>query len=75
MTVNGIARAVTAVSVTDDNPPNKAVARLTLGGTVLGINADVQVTYRPPLNNTDPLFQDLDGLDTAGFGPVAIPIL
>jgi hypothetical protein len=75
VTVNGVARAVTAVSVADDNPPNKAVASLTLAGAVLALNANVQVTYHPPLNNTDPQFQDLDGLDTAGFGPVAIPIL
>jgi len=75
VTVNGVARAVAGVSITDDNPPNKAVANLTLAGAVLGINANVQVTYHPPLNNTDPQFQDLDSLDTAGFGPVAIPIL
>jgi hypothetical protein len=75
VTVNGVARAVTGVSVADDNPPSRAVANLTLAGAVLGINANVQVTYHPPLNNTDPQFQDLDGLDAVGFGPVAIPIL
>ncbi len=75
VTVNGVARAVVGVSITDDNPPNKAVANLTLAGAVLGAAANVQVTYHPPLNNTDPQFQDLDGLDTVGFGPVTIPIL
>jgi hypothetical protein len=75
VTVNGVARAVTGVSITNDNPPNKAVANLTLAGAVLGVNANVQVTYHAPLNNSDPQFQDLDGLDSVGFGPVAVPIL
>jgi hypothetical protein len=85
VTVNGVARAVTGVSVADDSPPNKAVANLTLAGATLGAAANVQVTYHPPLNNTDPQFQDITevapgqtvppGLDAASFGPVTIPIL
>ncbi len=80
VTVNGVARAVTAVSVVDDNPPNKAVANLTLAGAVIGAAANVQVTYHPPLNSNDPQFQDIGvapapGLDAVGFGPVTIPIL
>jgi hypothetical protein len=85
VTVNGVARAVTGVSITNDSPANKAVANLTLAGAVLGINANVQVTYHPPLNNTDPQFQDVTevapgtvappGLDAGAFGPVTVPML
>jgi hypothetical protein len=85
VTVNGVARAVTGVTIANDNPANKAVANLTLAGAVLGINANVQVTYHPPLNNTDPQFQDTTevapgavappGLDAGAFGPVTVPML
>jgi len=85
VTVNGVARAVTGVSVTNDNPPNKSVANLTLAGAALALSANVQVTYHPPLNNTDPQFQDIfevapgltppPGQDAVGFGPVTVPML
>jgi hypothetical protein len=85
VTVNGVARAVTGVTIANDNPANKSVANLTLAGAVLGINANVQVTYHPPLNNTDPQFQDVTevapgsvappGLDAGAFGPVTVPML
>jgi Putative flagellar system-associated repeat len=66
-TVNGVNRAVTAVSVSDDNPPNKAVVTVTLAGAVLARNAVVAVSYRQPLSSSDPQLQDLDSQLVVGF--------
>lgn len=74
VTVNGVNRAVTGVSIANDNPPNKAVVSLTLGGALLARNAVVGVQYRQPLSNSDPQLQDPDTFETAGFGPINVTV-
>jgi flagellar associated repeat protein len=74
VTVNGVNRAVSAVSVVDDNPPNKAVVSLTLAGAVLPLNGTVTVQYRQPLTASDPQLQDLEGNLVAGFAPFSVPV-
>jgi hypothetical protein len=73
-TVNGVSRAVTAVAITNDNPPNKAVLSLTLAGAVLPANGTVTVQYRQPLSSSDPQLQDLDTLLVPSFAPVSVPV-
>jgi hypothetical protein len=74
VTVNGTTRAVTAVSVTDDNPPNKAVVSLTLAGAVLPLNGTVSVQYRQPLLASDPQLQDLESNVVASFAPFSVSV-
>jgi hypothetical protein len=74
VTVNGTSRAVSAVSVTDDNPPNKAVVSLTLAGAVLPLNGTVTVQYRQPLQASDPQLQDLESNPVASFAPFTVPV-
>ncbi|HEX3589992.1 MAG TPA: SwmB domain-containing protein [Pseudonocardiaceae bacterium] len=74
VTVNGASRSVTAVSLVDDTPPNKAVLTLTISGTVLPLNGTVTVLYRQPLVNSDPALQDLEANEAVGFGPVSVPV-
>jgi hypothetical protein len=71
--VNGVARTVTGVSVIDDSPPAEAVVDVTFDGVPLTSGQTVSVLYRKPLTANLPQLQDLDGLETAGFGPVSIP--
>jgi flagellar associated repeat protein len=73
-TVNGVNRAVTAVQVINDSPPHQAVVDLTLGGLALKAGATVTVQYRQPLTSSSPQLQDLDGLETANFGPTPITV-
>jgi hypothetical protein len=74
VTVNGTSRAVTGVSILNDNPPADAVVDLTLGGAALPNGATVAVQYRKQLSATLPQLQDLDGNQTANFGPISIPV-
>lgn len=74
VTVNGTNRAVTAVSVVDDSPPNKAVVSLTLAGAVLPLNGTVTVQYRQPLLASDPQLQDLEGNVVASFAPFSVSV-
>jgi hypothetical protein len=74
VTVNGTTRAVTAVSVTDDNPPNKAVVSLTLAGAVLPLNGTVTVQYRQQLLASDPQLQDLESNVVASFAPFSVSV-
>jgi hypothetical protein len=73
VTVDGVTRTVTGVSVTDDSPPDHAIADLTFTGAALTAGQTVTVLYRQPLTSSDPQLQDLDGLTTPGFGPVSVP--
>ncbi|HEY1570497.1 MAG TPA: SwmB domain-containing protein [Pseudonocardiaceae bacterium] len=74
VTVNGVSRAVTGVTVLNDSPPLNAVVDLTLGGALLPNGATVTVQYRKQLSAGLPQLQDLDGFQTANFGPVSIPV-
>lgn len=67
VTVNGVILPVTAVQVTDDNPPDLATVSLTLGGT-LPAGATVSVQYRQSLFLSAPRLQDMDGLSVSNFG-------
>jgi hypothetical protein len=73
VTVNGVTRTATAVTVIDDTPPAQAVVDVTFGGATLTAGQTVTVLYRVPLTNTQPALQDMDTLKTAGFGPISIP--
>jgi hypothetical protein len=71
--VDGVARAVTGVSVVDDSPPADAVVGVTFDGAALTTGQTVSVQYREPLTANLPQLQDLDGLQTNSFGPISIP--
>jgi hypothetical protein len=74
VTVAGVLRNVTAVSVVNDSPPNKADVTLTVAGDPLPIGATVSVEYRQPLLNTGSQLQDLDSLPVATFGPAVFSV-
>ncbi|HEX5118195.1 MAG TPA: SwmB domain-containing protein [Pseudonocardiaceae bacterium] len=71
--VDGVARTVTGVSVTDDVPPANAIVDVTFDGLPLTSGQTVSVLYRKPLTAGLPQLQDLDNLETNSFGPVSIP--
>lgn len=73
ITVNGVPRTVTAVSVVNDSPPNKAVVAVTFAGVPLTAGSSVGVQYREPLLTGRPQLQDPDGLLVSNFGPVVVP--
>lgn len=72
--VDGVARNVTGVTITDDTPPLHAITDITFDGAPLTTGQTVAVTYRQPLTAGDPALQDLDSLQTASFGPVSVPV-
>lgn len=67
VTVNGVARTVTVVRVTDDAVADDAVVDLTFSGAVLSSGSTVTVNYRRPLTAAAPQLQDLSGRDVASF--------
>lgn len=71
--VDGVARTVTGVQVIDDSPPADAVVDITFDGAALTSGQTVSVTYRKPLTAGQAQLQDLDGLQTANFGPISVP--
>jgi hypothetical protein len=73
VTVDGVARTVTGAAIVNDSPADHAVIHLTIGGAVLASGQSVSVQYSAP-DPTQPALQDLDGLLTADFGPVAVPV-
>lgn len=74
ITVDGVARTVTGVAITDDSPPANAIVDITFDGAPLASGQTVAVVYRQPLTGGTPALQDMDGLQTASFGPVSIPV-
>lgn len=72
--VDGVARTVTGVQVIDDSPPANAIVDLTFDGASLTSGQSVSVSYQQPLTAGTPDLQDLDGLQTASFGPVSVPV-
>ncbi|HEX5120871.1 MAG TPA: hypothetical protein VFW65_37285 [Pseudonocardiaceae bacterium] len=74
VTVDGVARTATGVSITDDSPPLNAIVDVTFDGAPLTAGQTVTVLYRQPLTSGTPALQDLDSLQTAGFGPVSVPV-
>ncbi|GLY69021.1 SwmB domain-containing protein [Amycolatopsis taiwanensis] len=74
ITVDGVARTVTGVAITDDSPPAHAIVDITFDGAPLTSGQTVAVAYRQPLTGGAPALQDMDSLQTASFGPVSIPV-
>jgi hypothetical protein len=72
--VNGVAQAVTAVQIFNDDPPNQAVLDLTLGAAVPA-GATVTAQYSRPLVSTQAALQDLESLKTASFGPINVDVV
>ncbi|HEX5114141.1 MAG TPA: hypothetical protein VFW65_02980 [Pseudonocardiaceae bacterium] len=72
VTVGGVARTVTGVSVIDDSPPLDAVVDVTFDGLPLTAGQVVSVQYRKQLSSGLPQLQDLDGFQTANFGPISV---
>ena len=73
VTVDGVARAVTGETVLNDSPPNLAVLDVSVDGPALVTGQTVDVQYTAPTPD-QPALQDMDGLLTTGFGPVAVPV-
>ena len=74
VTVDGVARTVTGVAVRDDSPPLDATVDVTFDGAPLATGQTVAVRYRQLLTSGASALQDLDGLKTASFGPVSVPV-
>jgi hypothetical protein len=74
VTVDGVARTVTGVAITDDSPPADAIVDITFDGAPLTSGQTVAIAYQQPLTAGTPALQDMDNLQTASFGPVSIPV-
>ena len=70
--VDGVAHNVTGVQVSNDSPPADAIVDVTFDGAALTTGQTVAVTYRKQLTASLPQLQDLDGLQTASFGPISV---
>lgn len=73
VTVDGVARNVLRAAIVNDSPPGLAVIDITVGGPLLVSGQTVSAQYTAP-DPTEPALQDLDGLLTADFGPVEVPV-
>jgi hypothetical protein len=71
--VNGVARIATGVQVINDSPPLDAVVDVTFDGLPLTSGQTVSVQYRKQLTASLPQLQDLEGHQTASFGPISVP--
>lgn len=58
VTVDGVSRTVTGVSVVDDSPPAQAIVDVTFDGAALTAGQTVAVQYRQPLTSGQPALQD-----------------
>jgi Putative flagellar system-associated repeat len=75
VTVDGVARAVTAVAIINDSPPDLAILDLTLDGAALTSGQSVTVRYTRPLQSGQGSLRDLENNQTPSFGPVTVPVL
>jgi Putative flagellar system-associated repeat len=75
VSVNGVARTVSAVQILNDDPPNQAILDLTFGGLPIASTDTVTVRYTRPLVSSQAALQDLEALKTASFGPVTIAVV
>lgn len=73
VTVDGVARDITGAAIRNDSPPNLAVVDVTFDGPPLLAGQTVNVQYTQPAP-AQPGLQDLDGLLTPSFGPVAVSV-
>jgi hypothetical protein len=73
VTVDGDTRTVTGVAVRVDSPPDLAFIDVSFDGAALVSGQTVNIQYRDP-SPAQPALQDLDGLLTTSFGPVAVPV-
>ncbi|HEX3648760.1 MAG TPA: hypothetical protein VHV49_10035 [Pseudonocardiaceae bacterium] len=71
VTVDGVTRNVTSAAVLNDSPPNLAIMQVDFDGPALTRGQIATVQYATP-DPTQPSLQDLDGLPTPAFGPVAV---
>lgn len=74
VTVDGVGRTVTGVSVIDDSPPDQAVVDVAFDGAALTAGQTVTLQYRQPLSSADPAVQDLEHQPAPGFGPLSVPV-
>jgi hypothetical protein len=74
VTVDGATRAVTAVAVINDDPPNLALLDLTIDGVALTSGQSVTVRYVRPLTSGSASLRDLEANQTPSFGPVTVPV-
>ncbi|HEX3646980.1 MAG TPA: hypothetical protein VHV49_01055 [Pseudonocardiaceae bacterium] len=72
--VGGVARTVTGVSVINDSPPLQAVVDVSFDGLPLTAGQTVSVQYRKQLSASLPQLQDLEGLQSASFNPISVPV-
>ncbi|HEX5115394.1 MAG TPA: SwmB domain-containing protein [Pseudonocardiaceae bacterium] len=73
VTVDGVARTATGVTVADDSPPLQAVVDVTFDGAPLTSGQTVTIQYRQPLTSGTPALQDLESHPAPSFGPVSVP--
>jgi hypothetical protein len=75
VTVDGVARIVTAVQVVDDSPPDLALLDLTFDGAAVTSGQTVTVQYSRPITSGSASLRDLESLQTASFGPVTVTVV
>jgi hypothetical protein len=73
--VDGIARIVTAVQIVNDSPPDQALLDLTFDGAAITSGQTVTVQYARPITSGSASLRDLEGLQTASFGPVTLTVV
>ena len=75
VTVDGVARAVTAVAVINDSPPDLAILDLTIDGAAITSGQSVTVRYVRPITSGSASLRDLENHQTLSFGPVTVTVL
>jgi hypothetical protein len=68
VTVDGTARAVTAVAVVNDSLPDLAILDLTIDGAALTSGQSVTVRYTRPITSGSASLRDLENNQTPSLG-------